>query len=525
MTRASKVFVGILLGLGLPAVAVEQWTSAITAHPIKATMFAVGWEALIGIGWLISKIMAIPTNRRIEEIGNAVDRTLGRRMSHYGRRYRQWVLDSRRFMESKGLATVGDITPELDEVFVDVSLASNSPHKITTNMLADVPIDISERYSIWDFLTTRGPAAVLAVIGAPGSGKTTLLSYVARRIASTRVHRQRPIPVLLHLRDHAYTVTANPRITLPQLIRDTMPPLPIAEPQGWWESRIQRGTCVVLLDGLDEVASADDRREIANWINQQIAVYPENDYVITSRPHGYRAAVIDSAKVLQVRPFTEKQVRDFLCGWYLAVERRATGTTGREVDLLAKNSAEDLLNRLALMPALYELTVNPLLLTMIANVHKYRGSLPGSRADLYGEVCQVMLWRRQEAKKLVVNLPGTSKERLLAHLAYLMMREQARDLPKPRMLDAIRPGLRRMSTAITAEDFLADVGSNGLLVERERDLYTFAHLTFQEYLAAKYIQEHGLGAELVSTVDDGWWREVTLLYIADADADPIVRSV
>ncbi len=42
-------------------------------------------------------------------------------------------------------------------------------------------------------------------------------------------------------------------------------------------------------------------------------------------------------------------------------------------------------------PGLYDLTVNPLLLTMIATVHRYRGALPGSRVDLNGEICQVML--------------------------------------------------------------------------------------------------------------------------------------
>jgi hypothetical protein len=43
---------------------------------------------------------------------------------------------------------------------------------------------------------------------------------------------------------------------------------------------------------------------------------------------------------------------------------------------------------------------------MIATVHRYRGALPGSRVDLYGEICQVMLWRRQEAKNLPIAPDG-----------------------------------------------------------------------------------------------------------------------
>ena len=53
---------------------------------------------------------------------------------------------------------------------------------------------------------------------------------------------------------------------------------------------------------------------------------------------------------------------------------------------------------------------------MIANVHRYRGALPGSRADLYAEICQVMLWRRQEAKNLPAGLAGDKKEALLRGL-------------------------------------------------------------------------------------------------------------
>jgi pantothenate kinase-related protein Tda10 len=478
---------------------------------------------VLGIGYLFMKMSAGPVSRRLAEIGNRLDRVIVRRVSRYGRHYQQWILDSRRFMEAKGLATVGNFTPELDEVFVDVSLASRPPHVVPGELLADVPVDVTQRRSIWEFLG-QGKPVVLAVLGAPGSGKTTLLSHIARRVAQAPRGPERTFPILLQLRDHARQVAVDPKVTLPQLVRDAIPALPVSEPPGWWENQLHHGRCVVLLDGLDEVASSEERHQITAWISGLIAMYPHNDFVVTSRPHGYRTAEIESAEVLQVRPFTSKQVRKFLHGWYLAVERRATGSSGREVEILAEEGANDLLDRLAATPALHDLTINPLLLTMIANVHRYRGSLPGSRADLYGEVCQVMLWRRQEAKKLALELPGASKERLLARLAFKMMRERTRDLPRGKVLEIIRPWIRRMSTSITAGDFLLDVGSNGLLVERERNLYRFVHLTFQEYLAAKYIQDHSLGQILVDGVDDLWWREVTLLYVANADADPIVRA-
>jgi hypothetical protein len=362
------------------------------------------------------------------------------------------------------------------------------------------------------------------VIGAPGSGKTTLLRHVAYRAVHNGRRRRWRFPILLALRDHSARIAGAPELILPEVVRASLPELPVREPDGWWEEQLHHGRCVVLLDGLDEVARTGDRRTVADWIERQIMSYPKNDFVVTSRPHGYRAAVIGPAEVLQLLPFTDEQVRRFLRGWYLATERHATGADGPDVEVRAEERAADLLDRLGSAPGLYDLAVNPLLLTMIALVHRYRSALPAGRADLYGEICQVMLWRRQEAKRLPVDLPGSGKERVLAHVAFTMMCQRVRDLPRAAMLETILPSLRRISTDTTAEAFLADVESNGLVVEREHSQYAFAHHTIGEYLAARHIRDNGLSRVLADAVGDAWWRETTLLYVADANADPIVQA-
>ena len=183
---------------------------------------------------------------------------------------------------------------------------------------------------------------------------------------------------------------------------------------------------------------------------------------------------------------------------------------GRHAQRRAKRT--DLLERLAAAPALYDLTVNPLLLTMIANVHRYRGALPGSRADLYSEICQVMLYRRHQAKRQqpAIEIPGPDKETLLARLAFTMMTSRTRDLQRAQIFAALEPHLARLPGAVTGEDFLADVANNGLLVEREHHLYTFAHHTFGEYLAARYIAAANSTEVLIENVQEPWWRETAL---------------
>jgi len=424
-----------------------------------------------------------------ERIIEHADLAITRLFSRFDRRYRALLLGSLRFVETKGLATVGPFTPELDDIYVDVGLAYRAPHQVPEGIVAQQPTEVTGRHCLWDLLDKPEPQ-ILAVVGAPGSGKTTLLRHTTRATCPPQPGPVRPAQRAGRLvrtaaaRGHLHRPPRRPRRGRPR-------------------RRPNRG------------------RQLGGPADQ---AYHTNDFVITSRPHGYRTAPIVGAVVLQVRAFTTGQVRQLVNGWYLAAERHSTGEDGSDVELRAATEATDLLERLNATPGLHELTANPLLLTMIANVHRYRGALPGSRVELYGEMCQVMLWRRQEAKKLPAEISGEKKESLLRRLAFTMMEQRVRDLPRADVIAEIEPALRRMAGRVDADSFLSDVGSNGLLVERESGLYAFAHLTFQEYLAASHLRDIGRGDVLATTADDLWWRETTLLYAARSNADPVVMA-
>ncbi len=518
----------VLIALGIPAVAAAQWHRLAAQRPVVALVLVTGWLVLCWFAILVKQATALPAQRRLEQAGNAADRAAGWWLSRYRRRYRQWVLDSRRYVDVKDLATGGDHTPELDDVYVDVALVRRAPHQVSGNPLSGVPEDATGRHLIGEFLDHRGPV-VLAIIGPPGCGKSTLLAHVACRTARCTRRDRRRVPILLALREHATAIATDPKATLPQLVRSAASGVPGAEPHGWWDRQLRTGHCVILLDGLDEIARAQDRRAAARWVERQIASYPGNHFVITSRPHGFTGPVIAQADILAVRPFTAGQVQRFLDRWYIAAEQHATGAASkaqmRAVRILASHSASGLLTLLRANPALYDLAVNPLLLTMIATVHRYRGALPGSRADLYSEICQVLLSRRIQAKNLPELLPWPAKHKLLTALACQMMRDRISDLPASQALGILGPLLRRLPQSVTGQAFLDDASRHGLLSESGPGRYSFAHLTLQEYLAARHISENpSLAAILAEAVGDQWWRETTLFYAAIADSDQVVRA-
>jgi hypothetical protein len=511
--------------LGVPsAVAAFKW-QVIVAHPVLGVLLLLLALVLAATGGLVRELWRSKYNGRVV---NWISAGLDRQVSRFGKHYRAHLLEDLRYVDLGGLAG-RFYTPELSEVYVDVALRPRDPGKVPSSDLiaadlADLP-GVGQRRLLSDFLGNPQPR-ILAVIGAPGSGKTTLLRHTARELCLRGRGHGRAIPIVLYLRDQAKAIVADPKVVLPALIGTVLDRYGLVEPPGWLDGRLRAGDCVVLLDGLDEVPCQEDRLTVSEWVSVQVLRYPGNDFVVTSRPLGYQSAPVETAITLQTQPFTDEQVSRFVHAWYVAVERHSTGAAGPDIMRRADEEADDLLARLRESAVLRDLTVNPLLLTLIATVHRHHGALPGSRAELYAQICQVLVWRRQTAKKLAVEPRGPQKERIMRLLAFEMMSRKVSDLSTAKATAIVRPALRRIAKdlTVTAAEFLDDAASSGLFIERENGIHAFAHLTFQEYLAAAHVKDKNLQNVLAQAVGDTWWRETILLYVAGGDAGPIVQA-
>ncbi|MET8147087.1 NACHT domain-containing protein [Actinoplanes sp. NPDC049668] len=445
---------------------------------------------------------------------DAEDGPARHRSLRFAARHRAFVQAATRNIDLRGLVSPPEVPVEMDAVFIDVGVAPRPVRDVAPGVLYAEAAQEPNRRSVWEFIEQPRPA-VLALVGGPGTGKSTLLRHIARTLAGSRRRRhRRRIPVLLELRRYAQDIVADRRAPLWRIWRLGLGDLAQQEPQSWLRRRLERGDCVVLLDGLDEVPSPTDDELIRDWIIDQITQYPDNDYLITSRPHDYATRPIRSATTLEARNLTDTQVQDFVSAMYQALPPGA-GT--------AQAAAGDLLARLRTRPELAEFTANPLLLTMIVLAHRAGGSLPDSRAMLYADVCSGVLTRRSNSHRWGTDLPAETKQRVLAALAYAMMQARTNEQPAAQIVPVIRSALGGADQS-TAQRFVTDVSANGLLVETRRGHYAFAHRSFQEYLAARHIAEHDLRPVLAGTIGDGWWRETQVLYASSAEADTVVRA-
>ncbi|MGY1941651.1 sugar transferase [Nocardia gipuzkoensis] len=531
---AARVSRGLLLliVLALPLFAILLFP-VLKIENVRQLGFAGGgYFAYIVIVTFAADIGNVIASRWSHRIADMVDAWVQRRLTRYGRYYLRTVVSENRYVELQGVSTRGPHVLEMADVFVRLTLSGGPTNKLSPNPLSYGSTAANDSFDIWHWVsrTTSVGGSALALIGPPGSGKTTLLRHVAFIVAlggkkAGRLGAPSKIPVIAYLRKNQGWKTAAPA-DLIELIQWSLPDINgRSAPRSWIKENILRGNFLILIDGLDEISDPDNRRRITSWIEDQSNRQSGSIFVLTSRPFGYRDNPVQTAVTLQVQPFNDEQIENFVQRWTMATSLRAHGERNESSISSARSGAAVLLTKIYQVPALQKLASNPLLLNMIANVQYYRGDLPQSRPELYRDICDVFLGKRHEARGLTYPVSVAQKKMVLQELAHRMMEKKVLHISSQEAERLIEKPLERIPRPISSADFLRHIEDvSGLLIEREYGSLAFAHATFQNFLAAEFIKEHSRGPDLAHVVGDDWWRETILFYIAGSDATPIVAA-
>jgi formylglycine-generating enzyme required for sulfatase activity len=293
----------------------------------------------------------------------------------------------------------------------------------------------------------------------------------------------------------------------------------------------------VLLDGLDEVPEADQRRvQVKQAVQGFAADFPRCRFVVASRTYAYQRQdwKLPGFSEAVLAPFSPAQITQFVDGWYMHLAAVRGLNQGD-----AQGRAALLKEAIRRSDRLRELAERPLLLTLMASLHAWRGgNLPEKREELYADTVDLLLDQWESPKLVhgpdgqpVVTEPSLSEwlkvdragvRKLLEQLAFEAHRDQpdltgTADIGQERLVNGLveltaNPDVKPARVIEYVRD------RAGLLAARGVGVYTFPHRTFQEYLAACYLTDHGFPDDLADLVlaDGQRWREVALLAGAKA---------
>ncbi len=342
----------------------------------------------------------------------------------------------------------------------------------------------------------------LVVLGKPGAGKTTFMKYLAMSCLGNRFHGEL-VPIFVTLKAYA---EERGQPSLENYILTEFSKRKVSQDVA--KQLLDNGKALILLDGLDEVKKEDDRR-VKQDIDQFSRDWLKNRFAITCRIAA-REYQFEKFTEVEVADFDDGQIKTFVNNWF------------RERD---ESKAKRLLERLQGNKPVKELAKSPLLLTLLCLVFGERNDFPPKRSELYKEGLEVLMkkWdakRNIERETIYKHLSPQNKEDMLGQIAfntfvngeYFFRQEDLQRQIKDYICNlpeaSADPDVLRLDSEVVLK---AIEHHHGLVVERARNIYSFSHLTFQEYFAAREIERERHFEKLIENITNPRWKEVFYL--------------
>ncbi|MGY0017758.1 NACHT domain-containing protein [Streptomyces sp. YJ-C3] len=388
----------------------------------------------------------------------------------------------------------GDETWPLDVAYLSLEIADTAD----TDPLPDGSPAAPSRLDAEDALA-RHDRVLLR--GEAGSGKTTLVQWLA-------VTSEGHVPYVLPLR----TLVRLPRLPAPAEFLSAASDCPHTPPDGWAERVLADGRALVMVDGLDEVPSAD-RARVRDWLLALVHAFPGNRWLLTARPTAVRTGwlAVDGFGELALAPMDRPRVTAFVRRWHAAAR--------------APEHEEPLLDALRTKPDLSRLATNPLMCGLICALHRARrGYLPPRRKALYDAALQMILTERGRQRGMDgldgVTLETDDRTELLQRLAYALVLAGRTEMDEETALSLLGRALPSVPAAAAQGDAPAILRHlllrSGVLRSPAPEVIGFAHRTFLDHLAARYAVEEGHLDVLLGHADDPQWEDVLRMAVAHA---------
>jgi HEAT repeat protein len=302
------------------------------------------------------------------------------------------------------------------------------------------------------------------------------------------------------------------------------------------KEKLKQGKCVLFLDALDEVSSVQLHKLNTNTKLKDFLDDSPCKIYLTSRIVGYSGKFLGEVKEVEIVPFTDKKIAEYIKTWFVNAEDYLDN------DLV---SAEGLIEELKNKPQIQGLAQNPLLLSLICSLYQTQDLiLPAKRNEVYRQAVDYMLRDWVENRKLVSVSDGKqiAKIILLEIVAYQLScrEEEIFIFQKKDFYNVLERYLHHeeVSTIFrssNSDELMRELCEEDGIIQKFHetgDQYLFLHRTFQEYFTACYLhqrikknQEDGIALVKAHFWDHDWHETIILLAGMMSDASLLLEAI
>lgn len=309
----------------------------------------------------------------------------------------------------------------------------------------------------------------IIISGTGGIGKTTLLKHFYLNTINDTSY----IPVLVELR--MVNSMELDKISMYDIVYHNLLNNGFRMENKYYEYSLEEGGYVILLDGFDEI----NREKIQKLTEEIISFsgkYPENKYILTSRPNDSFMGWNDYAE-MNALELTKSQALSLVSK--IDFDEKVKETFYKELD-------EKLYDKYKSFAS------NPLLLTIMLLTFDNRASIPDKLNDFYEQAFATLFNMHDATKDAYVRdiRTGLGCEDFKLIFAYFCFKSyfsgdaEFTEVMLRKYLEECK--MKFPNIAFKTEDFSIDLTQSVCMLVKEGINYRFTHRSFQEYFAAWY---------------------------------------